>query len=180
MPWYTLLGGTFLQRHGTSGTALDPDRFYVGIHFGAPVGRPDDGAVVLQLPSGPMEQRLSEGESIGRSCGVTVGLPQDVFGVRPTQTGLLTVSTSDEDDRDTDLCVDAQQVALKLQERVSRPAPAPPLPPVPTRLGFPVGVPDDVRPAACGIFDACRAPLPAAAPVGAQAVLDEAASLGAR
>jgi hypothetical protein len=162
---------------GTFGTALDPNRFSITIHFGTPVGMPDDGAVVLQLPSGPTEQRFSPGgDSVGPNCSVTVGLPQDVFGVRPTQTGLLTVHNSVEDDPNTDPCLDAQQVALGLQERVSRPAPAPPLPPVPAQLGFPVGVPDDVRPAACGINDDCRAPLPAAAPVGVQAVLDEPAS----
>ncbi len=159
---------------GTYGAFLEPDRFDIEIHSGTPVGLPGDGAVVLQLPSGPMEQRFSPGgDSVRPSCSVTFGLPQDVFGVRPTQTGLLTVHTRGDD---PDLCLDAQQAAIALQERVSRPAPAPPLPPVPARLGFPVGVPDDVRPAACGIHDDCRAPLPVAAPVGVQAVLDEAAS----
>jgi hypothetical protein len=158
---------------GTLGAALDLDRFSVRIHFGALAGLPDDRVVLLQLPSGPMEQRFSPGDdSGGPSCSVTVGLPQDVFGVRPTEAGLLTVHTSGEDDP----CRDAEQVAVVLQERVSRPAPAPPLPPVPARLGFPVGVPDDVRPAACAMRNACRVPLPAAAPVGVQAVLDEAAS----
>jgi hypothetical protein len=158
---------------GTYAGALDLDGSSVTIHFGAPVGMSDDPDVLLHLPSGPMEQNFFPGgDSVGPSCEVTVELPQDVFGVRPTQTGLLTVHHSAEDDP----CRDAEQVAVLLQERVSRPAPAPPLPPAPALLGFPAGVPDDVRPAACGIHDDCRAPLPAAAPVGLRAVLDEAAS----